>query len=139
MLAALVPLLLLAAAAPPALPAPCGGSCGVDGSGITGFVPPVLLLRSGSEVVWRGLDHAAHVNLEGAFNFDAAASCFVATYAGAQAARVTFRLEGGRLVAEQGGVAKACASAVVAEGTATLGYQCVLHAATMKGALVVVA
>lgn len=135
-LALLVPLLLLAAP----LPLACVPTCEVEGEGLLGFVPPVVVLRSGESVTWRGLDNAGHINYEGLINFDETVSCFVARYAGAVEDSVTFRLEAGTLVAEQDGVVKPCSFAVPlpAGGAVLLPYQCVLHPTSMKGALVVV-
>lgn len=132
---ALVPLLLLGAA----LPAPCMGACVVQGEALVGFVPPVLVMTSGSRVAWEGLDNAPHVNIEGALE-PPEASCFVVAYGGgSRSPEVGLRLQGGGLVAELDGRTLPCTSATMLPGgSALLGYQCVIHALTMKGHVLVV-
>lgn len=138
MLAPLAALLVTACLALPGVP--CEGVCPVQGSGITGFVPPVLLLKSGSTVEWQSLDGLGHVNREGAVNAKPAeTSCINVAYVGSLFdGQATFRLEGGGLVAEAMGVTRTCATATVTEAGAALAYQCVLHPLVMKGVLVVV-
>lgn len=135
----LVPLLLLLAAPLAApLPGPCLPGCTIEGQGLLGFIPPVVLVQSGATVTWRGLDYAGHINYEGLTNFDEGVSCFVARYADKVRDSATFRLEDGVLFAEQAGVEKVCTFAVpLPGGAALLPYQCVLHPIAMKGALVV--
>jgi hypothetical protein len=74
----LLPLAALALLAALPLVGPCEASCGVQGSGVVGHVPPLVVVRSGAAVEWRGLDNAGHINFEGLDNFDETSSCFVA-------------------------------------------------------------
>lgn len=124
------------AALPPGVPGACEGTCPVPGSGITGFLPPVEVVRSGSTVAWQSLDGIGHLNLED-FAGTPADGCFAAAYGSGQDGLVTFRLEGGALVAEQAGAARTCRSAVLQGGSAVLTYYCRFHSLTMRGVLVV--
>jgi hypothetical protein len=135
----LLPLAALALLAALPLVGPCEASCGVQGSGVVGHVPPLVVVRSGAAVEWRGLDNAGHINFEGLDNFDENSSCFVARYAGSVADRVVFTLAEGGITATHEGTTEACASAqALPDGRALLLYQCVLHPLTMKGGIVVV-
>ncbi|MCA1813338.1 MAG: hypothetical protein LC624_05230 [Halobacteriales archaeon] len=134
---ALMPGPAAAVGVPAGVPGMCEGTCPVPGSGITGFVPPVLVLRSGSTVAWQSMD-IGHLNLEDAVG-QPSDGCFDAFYTTGVDALVTFRVVDGGLVAEQDGVPKACASATAVGGAQVLTYYCRIHSFTMKGALVVVA
>jgi plastocyanin len=136
MLAALVPLLLLSAS----LPVPCTGTCVVQGSGVTGFTPPLLVMQSGSAVAWEASDGIGHFNVEGAFG-TGAGTCFSAPYAGVQRSdAIRLTIEGSVLVAEQNGVSLPCVTATMLPGgNALLSYQCFVHPLTMKGLILVVA
>jgi len=134
---AMVPALPAEAAAVPALL--CQGSCTIPGGVLPGFLPPVSVVTSGSAVTWVGSDAAGHLNVENALLPDQLATCFEASYAGASGATVVFRLDAGSVVAEVDGRERTCASAQpLAGGAAVLTYACIIHALTMKGALVII-
>lgn len=127
-----------AAVVPPGTPGVCEGTCVVQGSGITGFIPPVLVLRSGSTVDWQGLDGISHVNAED-FLSQNPNSCFNVAYGNVGDGLVTFKLQGGGVVAVQNGIARQCMSGKTLGTAAVLTYYCKLHSLVMKGALVIVA
>jgi plastocyanin len=132
--AALAALGLVAAS----VPGLCVGTCEVPGTGLGGFIPPVVVVQSGSTVVWSSFDLFPHLNEEGLVT-SGPEGCFRAGYSRVSDGPVTFTLDGGLLLADDGTGDKPCATAEpLAAGAMLLGYQCTYHPLQMKGELVVV-
>lgn len=124
-----------------ATPTPlCDGSCEVWSHSI-GYLPPVVVLTSGSTVTWTSLD-TSHVDSE-TLLLDDTAPCFtVSSDIVTPTPPVRFDVVAGALVATTDPAGPAplsatCRNAVPAGPTgAALNYHCVLHP-EMRGVLVV--
>ncbi|HUR24673.1 MAG TPA: hypothetical protein VM327_01495 [Candidatus Thermoplasmatota archaeon] len=121
------------------VPVACTGTCTVTASSVPGYVPPVLLIQSGSDVVWESTD-VGHVQRETSTPVGSPGACFsVSSPGGGSSVPVTFEIVGGALSATVGGIAKTCANAATADGGAFLvPYHCTIHP-TMRGFVAVVA
>ncbi len=114
----------------------CSGTCTVDAAS-TGYTPPMLILRSGSDVVWHSTD-IGHVQRDTAQPVGSPAACFqVSSSGGGNSTPVTFDFDGTTLTATTNSVSTTCPNAVVTEAGALLAYHCTLHA-NMRGTLLVV-
>lgn len=114
----------------------CSGTCTVGAAG-TGYTPPVLVVHSGSDVVWHSND-VGHVQRDTGQPLGSPAACFsVASPGGSDSSAVTFDLDGSTLTATVGGVSTTCANAVATDAGAVLAYHCTLHP-NMRGTIVVV-
>lgn len=123
--------------APP--PFPCTDTCEVP-SHVAGYVPPVLPIASGAQVVWSSLD-TSHVHVE--TDLAEPGPCFrVSSSTNRDAVPVRFDIVGDALVATRNpgtpfAVTKVCADAVQAPaGSFALAYHCDIHP-NMRAELVV--
>lgn len=133
-----IPFLLAALPTAPASPLACTGECYASWIGGVGFVPPVLVITSGSTVSWGSTDPERHVNIEGAAQLGQE-SCFTVWYDAETAGTARFEVADGVLHGAAIGDALApCTTATfLSGGEAVLQYHCVIHPTTMRGALVV--
>ena len=124
---------------PLTVPVVCTGTCTVTASTVPGYVPPVVAVQSGSDVVWESTD-VGHIQRETSTPAGSPAACFsVAVAGGGTSVPVTFDVTGGAVSATVGGIATTCANAVPVDGAAFLvPYHCTLHP-TMRGFVAVVA
>ena len=121
------------------VPVVCTGTCTVTASTVPGYVPPVLLLQSGSDVVWESTD-VGHIQRETSTPLGSPGACFsVPVSGGGTSVPVTFDIVGSAVSATVGGIATTCANAVTVDDEAFLvPYHCTLHP-TMRGFVAVVA
>lgn len=124
------------ATGPPDVTPVCSGNCTVLASS-AGYVLPVVVLHSGSNVTWHSID-IGHVQRETSQPLGSTAPCFVAPVAGGgDSAPVQFDIAAGALTATVAGTTATCLNAVPAAGQAfLLPYHCTIHA-NMRGALLV--
>lgn len=120
-------------------PVVCSGTCTIQG-GSTGFVPPVQVVDSGTDVNWVPNDGNAHANTDSGTSDP----CFFAPFGPDGSTHVRFDIVGASLEATvdpagPNATTAPCANAAALPGGGfVLQYFCVLHPVLMKGALVVV-
>lgn len=137
---AIVLLLACSGLALAALPATCADPCGLDASS-AGFILPVAVITSGSNVTWNALD-ITHVNADGT-GTSTTDTCFRVNYSpGTPTVPVTFTIVNASLQASyptgvnQTHVATCTEAIALPDGSFALTYYCKLHP-EMRGVLVV--
>lgn len=136
----LAPLAVLLAALPtaPASPLACEGECFASWIGGVGFLPPVLVVKSGATVTWGSTDPERHVNIEGAAMLGQD-ECFATWFDSFTAGSARFEIADGELLGGNLGdpLAPCTTATFTPTGDAVLHYHCVIHPTTMRGVLVV--
>lgn len=123
----LLSLVLLAPLAT-ALPVVCGAECRVGADSLTGYTPPVLLLRSGSSVTWTTTDGAPHIQQEVRLS-GATEPCFSAVSTGDEPVSlpVRFEIAADGLFATSDAATLRCENAIQTSAGHALQYYCALH------------
>lgn len=117
----------------------CADPCRI-GATSEGYLPPVAVLATGTNVSWEELDGVPHVNGDAGFSDPC---LFVPIEVGTPSENVRFDISAGQLeLTTQPGTANAttipCGNGVaLADGSFALPYFCLLHPLLMRGALVV--
>lgn len=117
------------------LPATCADPCDVL-TGFAGYVAPVIVIESGTEVTWTSLD-STHVQADRRLVANQP-ECFAVSHGGgATTSPVLFEIDANGLQATVNGVTTDCPNATqLPDGSYELPYYCKLHA-NMRGEIIV--
>lgn len=128
--------LLVLSSAPQALAHESGGS-GPYAATLAGFVPPVVVVPSGNEVVWTSIDVGHTMTEGGPLTGLTGPACVSLLIPVGGSAAETFTLAYSGLEAGTGEDALVCTTAERSGGVAVMRFFCAVHPAWMHGVLVV--